>query len=126
MRRIAGPDLVKVAGGDLLRVDELGVGVPVHCPHHEDTDPSAFTVRSRAGQIGIHCSACKVTFWSGRELDDYDFGAFDRLFQELRAGQERPDSDAAGLDRFFPPAPRFGGASASSYPRSPMSPASRW
>ena len=54
VRRIAGPDLVKVAGGELLRVDELGVGVPVHCPHHDDDDPSAFTSRSgrvRSGSI---------------------------------------------------------------------------
>lgn len=106
-RRIVGPELIKVAGGQLVRMDEIGVGVRVHCPHHDDGDPSAHTVRSRAGQIGIHCSACKVTFWSTDERDGYDFGAFDRLFEDLAAGQQQVDAEAVGFDAFFPPAPRF-------------------
>jgi hypothetical protein len=107
VRRITGPELVKVAGGELVRMDEIGAGVRVHCPHHDDDDPSAFTLRSRTDQIGIHCSACKVTFWPTGEADGYDFGAFDRLFEELRSGQHEIDPEASGLDRFFPPAPRF-------------------
>jgi hypothetical protein len=107
MRRIAGPELITVAGGGRIRFDELTAGTRVHCPHHEDEDPSAFAVSSRIGQTGIHCSACKVTFWSGHEQDGYDFGAFDRLFEELAAGQQQIDENATGLDRFFPPAPRF-------------------
>jgi hypothetical protein len=79
VRRIAGPELIKVAGGQQVRMDEIGVGTRVHCPHHEDDDPSAFAVPSRAGQIGIHCSACKVTFWSSAGGDDYDFKSFDRI-----------------------------------------------
>jgi hypothetical protein len=104
--QIAGPELVKVAGGEMVRLDELSVGMRVHCPHHSDTDPSAFTLASRTGQIGLHCSACKVTFWSSDGQDGYDFGAFDRLFEERRADQEEIDPEAIGLDRFFPPAPR--------------------
>jgi hypothetical protein len=69
MRRIAGPELITVAGGGLIRFDELTAGTRVHCPHHEDEDPSAFAVSSRIGRTGIHCSACKVTFWSGYEQD---------------------------------------------------------
>jgi hypothetical protein len=108
VRRIAGPELVRVAGGEAVRLDEIDAGVRVHCPHHDDDDPSAFTLRSRSGQIGIHCSACKVTFWSTDERDGYDFGAFDRIFEKLRAGQqERVESEVSGLDRFYPPAPRF-------------------
>jgi len=107
IRRIAGPELIKVAGGGQIRFDELIHGTRVHCPHHEDEDPSAFAVTSRLGQIGIHCSSCKVTFWSGNEQDGYDFGAFDRLFEELAAGQHKIDEDSPGLDRFFPPEPRF-------------------
>jgi hypothetical protein len=103
-RQFAGPELIKVAGGELVRFDELDLGVRVHCPHHDDGDPSAFTLRFRNGQIGIHCSACKVTFGSNSRSDDYDFNAFDRLFEELQAGQQEIDPDASGLDRFFPPA----------------------
>ncbi|WP_168212738.1 MULTISPECIES: plasmid replication protein, CyRepA1 family [unclassified Bradyrhizobium] len=107
VRQIAGPELVKIAGGDMVRLDELGVGTRVHCPHHDDTDPSAFAVMSRTRQIGLRCSACRVTFWSSDEQDGYDFGAFDRLFEQRFAGQHEVDPEATGLDRFFPPAPRF-------------------
>lgn len=107
VRRITGPELVRIAGGGHIRFDELIAGTRVHCPHHEDDDPSAFAVTSRIGQTGIRCSACRVTFWPGNDQDGYDFGAFDRLFEELAAGQQQIDENATGLDRFFPPHPRF-------------------
>jgi hypothetical protein len=107
IRRIAGPELVKVAGGDPMRMDEIGAGTRVHCPHHEDDDPSAFVLRSRSGQIGIHCSACKVTFWSSAEGDDYDFKSFDRMSDEKQAQVVQADVEPEGLDRFFPPEPSF-------------------
>ncbi|XIA65697.1 plasmid replication protein, CyRepA1 family [Bradyrhizobium sp. TZ2] len=107
VRRIAGPELVKVAGGGHIRFDELTHCTRVHCPHHEDDDPSAFAVSSRFGQIGIYCSSCRVTFWSGHEQDGYDFYAFDRLSEEPAADQSRIIEDAVSLDRFYPPAPRF-------------------
>lgn len=108
-RRIAGPELITTANGEKVRFDELLEGTRVHCPYHIDDDPSAFAVKSRLGSIGIYCSACGggVTFWLGNEHDGYDFGAFGRLFDELAAGQQRIDQDATGLDRFFPPGPRF-------------------
>lgn len=106
-RNLAGSELVKVAGGDWVRMDELGDRVPVHCPHHDDGDPSAFTLRSKKGHPGIHCMACKATFWSATDRDAYDFGAFDRLFAERQRAQPGVDADALGLDRFFPPTPRF-------------------
>jgi hypothetical protein len=88
-------------------MDEIGVGVSVHCPHHEDADPSAFTVRSQRGHIGIHCMACKATFWPNGERDNYDFTAFDRLFEERRLGQPESDADSIGLGRFFPSQSKF-------------------
>ena len=107
-RRIAGPELIKLADGQTMRMDELGANVPVHCPNHDDTDPSAFTVLSSKGStIGIHCMACKSTFWLNGQHDDYDFGAFDRLFEERRLSNLEPDPNAKGLDRFFPLDPKF-------------------
>ena len=106
-RQFVGPELIKAAGGDFVRFDELNVGVRLHCPHHDDGDPSAYALRSRAGRIGIHCSACKVTFWPTDERDGYDFKEFDRIFEARAAGQQEVDPDAVGFERFFPPAPRF-------------------
>jgi hypothetical protein len=105
VRRIAGPELIKAAGGNLMRMDEIGVGTRVHCPHHDDDDPSAFALRSKSGQIGIHCSACRVTFWSSAEGDDYDFKGFDRICNEKQAQVVQSDEEPEGLDRFFPPEP---------------------
>ena len=85
VRKIAGPELIKVAGGEQVRMDELAVGIRVHCPHHEDEEPSAFAVPSRAGEVGIHCSACKVTFWSLAGGDHYDLKSFDRMCDEKQA-----------------------------------------
>jgi Origin of replication binding protein len=104
-RQIAGPELIKVAGGAQVRMDELGVGTAIHCPHHADDDPSAFTVRSGSGQLGIHCSACRATFWSSAEGDDYDFKGFDRICHEKLAEVVQSDVEPEGIDRFFPPAP---------------------
>jgi hypothetical protein len=107
VRRIAGPELVKVAGGEMVRLDALTTKMRVHCPYHADDDPSAFTLLSRTGQLGIRCSACRITFWSSDGQDGYDFGAFDRLFLELKTCQPHIDPNASGFDRFFPPTPRF-------------------
>jgi hypothetical protein len=106
VRTITGPQLIKAAGGNLARMDEIGVGTRVHCPNHDDGDPSAFATRSsRSGQIGIHCSACRVTFWSSAEGDDYDFKGFDRICNEKLVEVVQSDVEPEGIDRFFPPAP---------------------
>jgi hypothetical protein len=106
VRKVAGAELVKTARGDMVRMDELGPRVPVHCPHHRDDDPSAFTVRSsRGGVIGIRCSACRATFWPSGAKDDYDFRGFDRLCDELLVQKLESQAEPEGLDRFFPPDP---------------------
>ena len=86
-------------------MDELKVGVSVHCPYHEDANPSAFVVNSNS--IGIHCSACKVTFWTDDNRNSYDFDAFERLFDQRRLAEEPSEEDQLGFERFFPPRPRF-------------------
>jgi hypothetical protein len=105
VRKIAGPELIKVAGGPHVRMDELAAGTAVHCPHHEDNDPSAFVVQSRTGQVGIHCTACHVTFWSSAGGDSYDLKSFDRMCDEKRADVIQADAEPEGLDQFFPPQP---------------------
>ncbi|GAB9148377.1 hypothetical protein BDS110ZK25_41700 [Bradyrhizobium diazoefficiens] len=99
--------LVKLAGGDQCRMDELMVGASVHCPYHDDTNASAFVTRSNTGGLGIHCSACKVTFWLDNRRDEYDFEAFEKLFEERRLAAIASNEDAVGLERFFPPKPQI-------------------
>jgi hypothetical protein len=108
-QKLGSGDLVKLANGESCRVDELRSGVSVHCPYHDDDNPSAFIVQSfRGGGLGIHCCACKVTFWRDDERDSYDFGAFARLFHQSRMMELPPqEQELEGFDRFFPPQPRF-------------------
>jgi hypothetical protein len=96
--------LVKLASGDHCRMDELSFGATVHCPYHEDTNASAFVTRSNAGSLGVHCSACKVTFWPDDKRDEYDFEAFEKWFKGRLV--TRKHEDAIGLERFLPPKPQ--------------------
>jgi hypothetical protein len=53
----------------------------VHCPFHDDEDPSAFTVRSswEGGVWGLHCSSCGKTWWpEGTDPFAYHFADLDR------------------------------------------------
>ena len=107
VRRMGPGELVKLAGGELRRVDELEIDASVHCPHHDDANPSAFVVKSLRGSLGIHCSACKVTVWSDDVRDSYDFDAFERLFEQRLSAEQPSEEEQVGFDRFFPPQPKF-------------------
>jgi hypothetical protein len=107
-RKMGPGALVKLAGGELCRFDELKIGASVHCPYHADVNPSAFVVQSLRRNAGIHCCACKVTFWPDNQRDFYDFDAFPRLFEERRMTETAPpEAEMTGFDRFFPPQPRY-------------------
>ena len=77
---VAGDTMVKTSKGDYARLIDLDAPIPVYCPYHNDSKPSAFTTRSKSGVIGIHCSSCQQTFWEkNKETPPYDFYEFDRM-----------------------------------------------
>lgn len=77
---IAGDTMVKTSKGNYARLIDLDAPIPVYCPYHHDSKPSAFTTRSRNGVMGIHCSSCQQTFWEkNKETPPYDFYEFNRL-----------------------------------------------
>jgi hypothetical protein len=106
-RKMGSATLVRLATGDSVRMDELRQRASVHCPYHDDEHPSAFAVRSERGGMGVHCSACKVTFWPNNERDAYDFGEFDRIFEQKSAAEQRAERETQGFASFFPPDPKF-------------------
>ncbi|NLS69352.1 hypothetical protein E3H11_10555 [Bradyrhizobium brasilense] len=106
-RKMGPGELVKLATGGFCRMDELKIKAAVCCPYHADTNPSAFVLKSRRGNLGIFCSACKVTFWPDDQRDTYDFDAFDKLFEAKRQGDPPSEDEAIGFERFFPPEPKF-------------------
>lgn len=77
---VAGDTMVKTSKGNYARLIDLDAPIPVYCPYHNDSKPSAFTTRSKSGVIGIHCSSCQQTFWEkNKETPPYDFYEFDRM-----------------------------------------------
>ncbi|MGF6901892.1 plasmid replication protein, CyRepA1 family [Paraburkholderia sp. GAS348] len=59
----------------------------LHCPVHEDDNPSAFVVQGRTGGRGVYCHTCAATFWmrtSGeRASQPYDFYRVEEVIREL-------------------------------------------
>lgn len=53
---------------------ELETNTPIRCPvHSPDYNPSAFTVKSKNGTIGVHCMKCRTTYFTSTGVPAYDF-----------------------------------------------------
>ncbi|MGA9916940.1 MAG: signal recognition particle, partial [Paraburkholderia sp.] len=80
--------LLRTRDGKQAALSLLASGTPVHCPHHSDSNPSAFVTMSAQGIRGVHCSKCQQTFWPETmrrsDLKEHDFEQFDRA---LLAGE---------------------------------------
>nr|WP_042673665.1 plasmid replication protein, CyRepA1 family [Methylobacterium sp. B34] len=63
---------VRRAGGDVVCLSEVEEKAKVHCPVHDDRSPSAFVVVNRRGVKGVHCSACRETFWPDQKAGEGD------------------------------------------------------
>jgi len=55
------------------RLGDLGAGVRIHCPKHIDNRPSAFTLFSQTGVLGVHCSTCSATYFVENDTPSYNF-----------------------------------------------------
>jgi len=55
------------------RLVDLPEKTSVHCPVHIDNNASAFTVRSKQGVAGVHCSRCQTTYFTSSDMPLYDF-----------------------------------------------------
>ena len=67
---------VKTENGSTVRLDSLSSKTRVHCPNHIDSRASAFVVKSRQGNPGVHCSSCNATFFIEQPRPEpyrYDF-----------------------------------------------------
>ena len=55
------------------RLVDLPEKTSVHCPVHIDNNASAFTVRSKQGVVGVHCSRCQTTYFTSSDMPLYEF-----------------------------------------------------
>ena len=91
---------VRLANGNVCKVSDLHPKTPLHCPFHDDKNPSAFSVANRNGVNGIHCSTCGVTYWPKDEDDEpHDFNDFERRVREAAEYHATPQD---GLDPLGP------------------------
>lgn len=65
--------LVRDALGTEHALKDLPPQTPIHCPVHTDHHPSAFTLLSKSGVPGVHCTVCAATYFTANESISYDF-----------------------------------------------------
>ena len=77
--------LVRSKNGELVPILSLPKSSPIYCPIHNDRNPSAHTVLSNNGVVGVHCSSCQSTFWVKNDSKkiEYDFFEFDDIATKL-------------------------------------------
>lgn len=118
------PDLkLRTGTGSEFTIDEAIAGVRVLCPFHDDDSPSAFIVQSAKGGHGLHCSACKMTWWQKKNsVPLYDYYSFERAALEALANPSAHDIPMANSNierlnaRFLPGLPHTNGVT---FTRSP-------
>jgi hypothetical protein len=82
---------------------DLSALTPIFCPIHHDRNASAFVVKNQSGVNGVHCRACKQSFWpaghSRPALLEYDFFAHEHHIDTL----EYEEDPMMHLDESAPP-----------------------
>ena len=76
-------DIITTSEGNLVSIDDIPSSTSVYCPIHVDKNPSAFTVQSRNGVKGIHCSTCSMTYWHA-DPGDYILDEFDQIIEKMQ------------------------------------------
>jgi hypothetical protein len=83
--RIDPNQLVTLAGGQVIALSKVGGEAQLHCPFHADKHASAFVVTSEAGARGIHCMACRDSFWPADAPGAMDLFSFDSAVLQAHA-----------------------------------------
>jgi|AntAceMinimDraft_12_1070368.scaffolds.fasta_scaffold06699_3 hypothetical protein len=55
--------MVRTAKGHQVKATLIKTTTSIHCPFHNDENPSAFVSRNKRGSIYIHCPKCQKTWW---------------------------------------------------------------
>lgn len=84
--------VVKTSDGSQVTVSSLVSPTSIHCPFHNDSNPSAFLSMASNGSKYIHCSSCQQT-WFLKGTKPYEVN-FDGFVEALR--NTRVDSEAKG------------------------------
>ncbi|MGO8220638.1 plasmid replication protein, CyRepA1 family [Rhizobium ruizarguesonis] len=104
--------LIRTKSGEELLLADIEHGTSVHCPFHDDDQPSAVVYRSTKGRL-LHCFACSEAFWPDISDQSYVFDAFESAAVEsasrndltLRVGEaEWPLSSLSLISEQFLPA----------------------
>jgi hypothetical protein len=88
---------LRLADGRSMSLRDVPPRTRVHCPIHNDENPSAFIVQSKEGKSGVYCSACSKSYWAGEQVqEDYDPDEFIKAARAVAAaGKLIPPGSAA-------------------------------
>ncbi len=69
---------LKLSDGEEIKASEINGKVGIHCPFHEDDNPSAFVDFSdKSSNWFIYCSSCGKTFWKVLPENRFELGCKD-------------------------------------------------
>lgn len=76
---------VVTKSGYKIKIKDVQYSTSIHCPFHNDENPSAYISKNKRNQKFIHCKACNMTWWMRQEGDaeDYDFYSFDESIDAI-------------------------------------------
>jgi len=76
---------VKTSDGSYIQATTIDKLTPIHCPFHDDRNPSAFVSRNQRGSVYLSCPKCSKTWWlSDGDPSRVKFNDFERMVIGLR------------------------------------------
>lgn len=76
---------VKTSDGSFIQATSIDKLTTIHCPFHDDRNPSAFVSRNQRGSVYLYCPKCSKTWWlSDGDPSRVKFNDFERMVIGLR------------------------------------------
>ncbi|MDX8521117.1 plasmid replication protein, CyRepA1 family [Mesorhizobium dulcispinae] len=100
--------IIETADGRKLPAKEIREKTLVHCPSHDDENPSAIFNISKKGRRNVYCFVCKKVFAERGNAQGYDFGGFEAAVLCSTKGEQSeipewvPDLAKAAFPRAIP------------------------
>jgi len=80
--------MVRTRNGQMIEAVSVDVLTPIHCPFHNDHNPSAFVNKNKRKSTYIYCPRCQKTWWlSGDATASVNFDDFEQVVVGLKDDQ---------------------------------------
>lgn len=93
--------MVRMRDGQFVEASSLKTTTPIHCPFHDDQNPSAFVSRNKHNSVYLYCPKCQKTWWlTGGDPSIVYFDNFEQVVMRLTEGS-LPKKHQASLRTMF-------------------------